>query len=284
MPPYAPGVKLLPLALGVAALGLAWYLLRRRRRALALVSTVFAAGAFVYGSGIVEVPSLEEILTRLGARLGAWTYLLVGAMAYLESAAFVGLVAPGEVAVIFGGFVAGPGRIDPIVLFFIVWFCAAAGDSTGYLLGRRLGRGWALHHGPRFGVTQPRFEAVERFFDRHGGKTIIVGRFIGFVRALAPFIAGASRLPYMRFLGPSIIGTGAWCATFVILGYISGRSLHRAIEIAKKGNIGFFALVVFVGACFAGYKLARNGELRARVRREINKRLGRDFEDLDALR
>lgn len=277
-------MKLLPLALGVAALGLAVYLWRRRRRALTVVAVVFAAGALVYGSGIVEIPSLEEILTRLGARLGAWTYLLVGTMAYLESAAFVGLVAPGEVAVIFGGFVAGQGRIDPIALFFLVWACAAAGDSTGYLLGRRLGRGWALRNGPRFGVTEPRFMAVERFFDRHGGKTIIVGRFIGFVRALAPFIAGASGFPYRRFIGPSIVGTGAWCATFVILGYISGRSLHRAIDLAKKGNLGFIALVVLVAAVFAGYKLARNGELRARVRREINKRLGRDFEDLDALR
>ena len=277
-------MKLLPLALGVAALGLAWYLLRRRRRALAGVAAVFGAGALVYGSGLVHVPSLEEILTRLGARLGAWTYLLVGVMAYLETAAFVGLIAPGEVAVIFGGFVAGQGRIDAIALFFLVWFCAAAGDSTGYLLGRRLGRGWALQHGPRIGVTEPRFEAVERFFNRHGGKTIIIGRFIGFVRAIAPFIAGASRLPYLRFLGASIVGAGAWSATFVLLGYISGRSLHRAIEIAKKGNIGLFAFFVFVAAVVAGYKLARNPQLRARVRRELNKRLGRDFEDLDALR
>jgi undecaprenyl-diphosphatase len=277
-------VKLLPILLAVAALIVAWFLWRRGRRALTVVAIVFAAGAAVYGSGIVEIPSLESILTRLSDRLGAWTYLLVGVMAYLETAAFIGLVAPGEVAVIFGGFVAGQGRINPVALFFIVWFCACAGDSTGYLLGRRLGRGWALHHGPKIGVTEPRFEAVERFFNHHGGKTIIIGRFIGFVRAIAPFIAGASRLPYLRFLGASIIGAGAWSAAFVLLGYIGGRSLHRTIEYAKKGNVGIIAFLVFVAACFAGYKLARNGELRARVRREVKKRLGRDWEDLDALR
>jgi membrane protein DedA with SNARE-associated domain len=277
-------VKLLPLLLAVAALIVAWFLWRRGRRALTAVAVIFAAGAAVYGSGIVEVPSLESILTRLSDRLGAWTYLLVGVMAYLETAAFVGLVAPGEVAVIFGGFVAGQGRIAVIPLFFLVWFCACAGDSTGYLLGRKLGRGWALRHGPKIGVTEPRFEAVERFFNKHGGKTIIIGRFIGFVRAIAPFIAGASRLPYLRFLGASIIGAGAWSAAFVTLGYVGGRSLHRTIEYAKKGNVGIVAFLVFVAACFAGYKLARNAELRARVRREIKKRLGRDWEDLDALR
>ncbi len=277
-------MKVLPLLLAVAALGVAWYFLKRRRRALAVVAAVFGAGAAVYGSGVVEVPSLESILTDLSDSLGAWTYLLVAVMAYLETAAFVGLVAPGEVAVIFGGFVAGQGRINAVALFFLVWFCAAAGDSTGYLLGRRLGRGWALEHGPKIGVTEPRFMAVERFFNHHGGKTIIIGRFIGFVRAIAPFIAGASRLPYLRFLGASIVGAGAWSATFVLLGYISGRSLHRAIEIAKKGNIGIFAFIVFAAAAVAGYKLARNPQLRARVRREVYKRLGRDFEDLDALR
>ena len=112
------------------------------------MAVVFGLGAAVYGSGIIEVPSLESILTRLSDRLGGWTYLLVGVMAYLETAAFVGLVAPGEVAVIFGGFVAGQGRINAVALFFLVWFCAAAGDSTGYLLGRRLGRGWALQAWP----------------------------------------------------------------------------------------------------------------------------------------
>ncbi len=277
-------MKLLPLLLAVAAFVVAWFLWRRGRRALTAVAVVFGLGAAVYGSGIIEVPSLESILTRLSDRLGGWTYLLVGVMAYLETAAFIGLVAPGEVAVIFGGFVAGQGRINAVALFFLVWFCAAAGDSTGYLLGRRLGRGWALKHGPKIGVTEPRFMAVERFFSRHGGKTIIIGRFIGFVRAIAPFIAGASRLPYLRFLGASLIGAGVWSAAFVTLGYVSGRSLHRAIEIAKTGNVGIFAFLVFVALCFAGYKLARNAELRARVRREVNKRLGRDFEDLDALR
>ena len=277
-------MKVLPLLLAVAAFGVAWYFLKRRRRALAVVAAVFGAGAAVYGSGVVDIPSLESILTDLSDSLGAWTYLLVGVLAYLETAAFVGLVAPGEVAVIFGGFVAGQGRINAVALFFLVWFCAAAGDTTGYLLGRRLGRGWALEHGPKIGVTEPRFEAVERFFNRHGGKTIIIGRLIGFVRAIAPFIAGASRLPYLRFLGASIIGAGLWSAAFVLLGYISGRSLHRAIELAKKGNIGIFAFFVLVAAVVAGYKLARNPKLRARVRRELNKRLGRDYEDLDALR
>ena len=127
--------------------------------------------------------------------------------------------------------------------------------------------------------------AVERFFDRHGGKTIIVGRFIGFVRALAPFIAGASRLPYRRFLGPSIVGTGVVVRDLrhprlhLRAGACTGRSRSR-----RRGTSASSRSSSSWPPCFAGYKLARNAELRARVRREVNKRLGRDFEDLDALR
>jgi membrane protein DedA with SNARE-associated domain len=278
-------VKLLPLALAVAAFAAAVVVFRRGRRWSAGALAVFGAGAAVYGSGVVEIPSLESILTDLGDRLGAWTYLLVGTLAFLETSAFVGLIAPGEVAVVFGGFVAGQGKINPVALGLLVWFCAAAGDSAGYLLGRRLGRGWALKQGPRIGVTKERFELVERFFTRHGGKTIVIGRFIGFVRALAPFIAGASRLPYLRFLPASVIGAGLWTAAFVTLGYVSGRSLHRAIEIAKTGNIGIFVLLVLLGLGFGGYRFARRPEFRARVRRELTRLIGREtMDDLDAAR
>ena len=78
----------------------------------------------------------------------------------------------------------------------IVWFSAFLGDTCSYLLGDRLGRDWVVKHGPRLRITPERFEQVEEYFSRHGGKTILIGRFIGLVRALAPFIAGSSGMPY----------------------------------------------------------------------------------------
>ena len=259
-------MKPVPLVLAAGALAGAVVLYRRGHRwsvaGLALAGALLA----VYGSGVIELPSLESILQRLGERLGAWTYLVVGVLAFLETAAFVGLVAPGELAVVFGGFVAGQGKIDPIALWLIVWFCAAAGDSTGYVFGRRLGRGWALRYGEGIGVTRSRFDAVERFFRRHGGKTIIVGRFVGFVRALAPFVAGASRVAYLRFLGASLVGSGAWSAAFVALGYIFWRSLHNALDIAKRGNTGLLAFVALVAVVWGGHRLIRHPEDRKRLR------------------
>jgi membrane protein DedA with SNARE-associated domain len=268
-------VKPVPLVLAAGALAGAVLLLRRGRRWSPLGLAFVAVTLIFYGSGVVELPSLESILERLGARLGAWTYPVVGVLAFLETSAFVGLIAPGELAVVFGGFVAGQGKIDPFVLWLIVWLCAAGGDSTGYLFGRRLGRGWALRYGEGFGVTQERFDAVERFFRRHGGKTIIIGRFIGFVRALAPFVAGASRVPYGRFLAASLVGSAAWSAVFVALGYVFWRSFHRALDIAKQGNIGFLVFAALVALAIFGYRLGRYPESRAELRRRLRELLTR---------
>jgi undecaprenyl-diphosphatase len=116
---------------------------------------------------------------------------------------------------------------------------------------------------------------VERFFQRHGGKTIVIGRFIGFLRAMGPFVAGASRVPYGRFLAASILGSGVWAATFVTLGYVFWRSFDRALEIAKQGNVGIGAVLVLAAVLFGAYRLKKDAELRQRARRWVAEQLGR---------
>ena len=270
---------LLAAAAIVAAGVLAW----KRHWVWTAVAVVAAVALAVYAS--VDVPSVETILTDLGSRLGNWTYLLVGVLAFLETSAFVGLIAPGEVAVVFGGFVAGQGAINAVVLWVIVWFCAAAGDSTGYVLGRKLGRSWALKYGERFGVTAARFDAVERFFQRHGGKTIFIGRFIGFFRSLGPFVAGSARVRYGRFLVASLAGAGLWSAVFVSLGYIFWRSFHRALHYIQQGNTVIGVVVVVAAAGYGLYRLWRSPDARARARKLLGRIIGReDMEDIEALR
>ena len=160
-------------------------------------------------------------------------------MAFLETGAFVGLVAPGETVVIAGGVIAGQGEIELIPLIGLVWVCAVLGDTTSFYIGRRLGRGFLERHGPRVKITHERLEQVEGYFDRHGGKTILIGRFIGLVRALAPFIAGASGLAYRRFLPYSVVGTGLWATVFCVLGYIFWRSFDQVAHIAGQAIFGF---------------------------------------------
>jgi membrane protein DedA with SNARE-associated domain/membrane-associated phospholipid phosphatase len=255
------------------AIGVAIFLAVRRRHvgrtSLALGAAV-VAGLALWGLGVVEPPNLTKLIEDVGRRLGKWTYLLVGALAFLETGAFVGLVAPGESAVLIGGVVAGQGQISIVALIALVWACAVAGDCTSYALGRRLGRGFLERHGPRLKITEARLAHVEDFFHRHGGATILIGRFIGLVRALAPFIAGASRMELRTFLPYDVLGAGLWSALFCLLGYFFWQSLDKVQAYIGRGAAAFAALVVVGLAIRFAVRLRKDRELRARVLRRLD--------------
>jgi undecaprenyl-diphosphatase len=242
----------------VAAILVAAYVVRRwrklsgERKALGILIALALA---VYASGVLaELPDPKKLIGDIAEALGPWTYALVGLLAFLETGAFVGLVAPGETVVIAGGVIAGQGEIQLLPLIGLVWVCAVLGDTTSFYVGRRLGRPFLERHGPRLKITPDRLEQVEGYFDKHGGKTILIGRFIGLVRALAPFIAGSSGLPYRRFLPYSIVGTGLWATTFCVLGYIFWRSFDRVAHYAGQAIFGFGVVVAVIVGIVVGYR------------------------------
>jgi len=140
----------------------------------------------------------------------------------------VGLLVPGESLVLVSGFLASRGFFAVGDLIVVVALGAILGDSLGYELGRRLGRPWLLRVGRWVGLRASHLERSEAFFARYGGPTVLLGRFIGFLRALAPFIAGASRMPYRQFLGYNMLGGILWAVGCVWLGYGLGASWQVA--------------------------------------------------------
>ena len=228
------------------AVALALYLVLRRRahgRGVLVLGALAAAGAGLIGFGVVELPNVEGLIEDAGEKLGKWTYLAVGALAFLETGAFIGLIAPGETTVIVGGLVAGQGQISLLLLIAIVWTCAVLGDVTSYALGRRLGRDFMVRHGGRVKITEERLVQVEDFFERRGGMTILIGRFIGLVRAIAPFIAGASHMPLRKFLPYDVLGAGLWATTFCVLGYVFWRSFDQLTAWVSRGLFAFGLVV-----------------------------------------
>jgi membrane-associated protein len=205
---------------------------------LLALAGVALAGFALTTSGTVQLPDLEKALTDLSETLGTWTYLLVGGLAFLETGAFVGLIAPGETAVVLGGVVAAHGEVDLGLMLGLVWVAAAAGDLASFWLGRRLGRRFLVARGPRIGVTAPRLHRVDEFFDRHGAKAILVGRFVGIIRAVAPFLAGASGMRVRNFLPWSLLGTGLWATTFTLVGYLFSSSFGAATDYVTNGTLG----------------------------------------------
>jgi membrane protein DedA with SNARE-associated domain len=253
-----PGPLILA-ALTAGALALRWRRLPAHTRALAAVAVIALA---VWGSGVIHPPNLEHVARDIGATLGYYTYAVVGVFAFLETGAGIGLIAPGELAVVIGGVTAGQGHTDLFVLIGVVWVCALAGDLTSYVLGRRLGRGFMLRHGPALKLTPQRLEQVEGFLRRHGGKTIILGRFVGLVRAVAPFAAGSMNMPARRFVPAVFVAAGVWAAAFTTLGYVFWQSFDQAAELAKQGTFVLVALVVVVALLVAAYRYLRTPEQR----------------------
>ena len=260
--------------LAAAAVLAGWLVARRHKqqRWFQIAELVVIAVALLIGVGVIKLPNFEKVLEDVGQALGPWTYLVVGVLAFLETGAFLGFVAPGETAVIVGGLVAGQGQISLLALIAIVWVCCLLGDLTSYELGKRKGRTWLLKYGERLKITEDRLDQVERLLERRGAVMIIVGRFLGFVRPLSPFIAGASRMPLRRFLPYDVLAAGAWAITFCTLGFIFWRSIDKLTTYVSRGLFAFGTLVVVVAAIVALVHLRRSPEARARVRDWIDAR------------
>ncbi len=240
--------KLIALA-GLAVAGLALFLLYRR---------------------FFPEFDLQQLLDDFANLLGDWTYLIVGLLAFLETGAFVGLLVPGETAMIVGGAVAGLGVINLYLLVAIAWSMAFLGDSFSFMLGRKLGRGFVLRHGSKVGVTRERFEGVEQYFERHGGKTVLIGRFVGIVRALAPFVAGTSGMSYRGFVPYSILGSGLQVTSNIILGYVFARSIDSAAEYAGLAAVILGTVIAVAVTSVVSFRFFRVPENRVATVRWID--------------
>jgi undecaprenyl-diphosphatase len=253
----------------VAAVAIAALAVWKRRRLgfeKTAIAIVVALALIVWGSGLLSaLPNPEKAIESIAKTLGPWTYALVGVMAFLETGAFVGLIAPGEFTIIVGGVVAGQGEIDIVPLIGLAWLCCILGDTASFFIGRKLGRAFMVKHGPKVRISEETLEKVEKYFDRHGGKTVLIGRFIGLVRAVAPFVAGSSGMSYRTFLPFSVLGTGLWATTFSLLGFFFYRSFHKVANVAGQVTLAFGALVAIVVGCVWAYRRLREEENRRRL-------------------
>ncbi|HTU14607.1 MAG TPA: bifunctional DedA family/phosphatase PAP2 family protein [Solirubrobacterales bacterium] len=209
-------------------------------KGLALAGLAVAAAViFVLYRKFFPHFDLQQLLDDFANLLGAWTYVVIAVLSFLETGAFVGLLVPGETALLVGGAVAGQGVINLYLLIAIAWICAVLGDSVSFYLGHRLGREFIIKHGSRVGITPERYHQVEVYFEKHGGKTVLIGRFLGLIRALSPFVAGSSGMRYRAFIPYSVLGSGLQVTLHIMAGYLFARSIDAAAEY-----VGLVALIV----------------------------------------
>ena len=149
---------------------------------------------------------------------------------------------------------------------------AILGDNLGYWIGRRFGRGFLERHGRKLFVTPERLEATERFYRRHGGKTVFLARFIPVVRSLGFIVAGVSKMPWRRFLIYDVAGATIWGIGHTLIGYALGESYERLQRYATPFGFGLLAVLLLL---IGGSKLLA---ARRRVREELEAEVEHDLE------
>lgn len=183
-------------------------------------------------------------LLDLFARYGYWV-VFVGVM--LENA---GLPVPGETVLLAGGALAHFGRLSFGWVVVLAMCGAILGDNLGFLVGRRGGRGLAERHGWRVGLTPARLQLFDRFFERHGARTVFIARFITGLRVFGAVLAGASGLRWPKFLFYNATGAIVWALAIASAGYALAHSWDTLERwVGHSGLIGLVvaAIVVTVG-------------------------------------
>jgi membrane protein DedA with SNARE-associated domain/membrane-associated phospholipid phosphatase len=190
----------------------------------------------------------------------------------LEASAFVGILFPGEIAVILGGVLAFQGRIGLAAAIGAAVSGAVVGDSVGYGVGKRWGRPMLEASVGRLRlVSSQHLDRAERFLVQHGGKAVLLGRWTAALRVLIPGLAGMSRINYRSFLLYNLVGGGLWATAFVLVGYVAGEGWRTVESVAKQASLVLLVLVLIVGAVvlLARWVVEHPERVRAAVDRQL---------------
>ncbi len=178
--------------------------------------------------------------------LGHWGYLIIFLAAFLESAAFMGFLVPGETIVVLSGFLSFQGYLKLGDCISIIILGAVLGDTVGYRIGKAIGRDYFERHGRLLFLKEKHIKKADEYFEKHGGKTVFLGRFTSFLRAIAPFAAGMSKMPYGRFLIYNISGGILWAMTFTLLGYFFGQSWELVEKWSGRAGLFIFFIILII--------------------------------------
>ncbi len=164
---------------------------------------------------------VDRHLLGLIGQYGLWVYGILFLIVFVETGVVVMPFLPGDSLLFAAGALAGVGSLDPLVLGASLFVAAVLGDSCNYYVGSRIGA--AVYARDSRWIRRDHLDRAREFFERHGGKSVVIARFAPFLRTFVPFVAGASHMSYARFLMFNILGALFWVGGFVGLGYFFGN-------------------------------------------------------------
>ncbi len=202
---------------------------------------------------------LDTHLAELIKQYGTWTYVILFTIIFCETGLVIFPLLPGDSLLFAAGAFAAIGAFDPILLGALLIVAAIAGDTVNYWIGSRIGER-AFSGEYRF-LKREYLDRTRGFYARHGGKTIIMARFVPIVRTFAPFVAGVGEMNYGRFILYNVSGAVIWVVLLVGAGYFFGNIefVKKNFELVIFGIIGVSVLPIVIEMVKA--KLSRNKEV-----------------------
>ncbi|MCI0911873.1 DedA family protein [Pseudomonas putida] len=189
---------------------------------------------------------LDAYLDLLVTNYGPWIYAILFTVIFCETGLVVMPFLPGDSLLFIAGAVAAGGGMDPVLLAGLLMAAAIMGDSTNYVIGRTVGE--RLFNKPNSKIFRRDYlQRTHEFYERHGGKTVTLARFLPILRTFAPFVAGIAHMHYPRFLAFSVAGSLLWVGGLVTLGYFFGNVpfIKQHLSLMVVGII-FLSLVPMV--------------------------------------
>ena len=165
---------------------------------------------------------LDVQLAQLLAAYGSWVYAILFLVIFAETGLVILPFLPGDSLLFIVGAFAAKGDLQPALVLGLLWSAAVLGDNCNYFIGRFFGH--RLFNNPNSRLfRQDRLQETHAFYERHGGKTLIVARFVPIIRTFAPFVAGLGEMLYLRFLAFSVCGGLLWVGSLLLAGYVFGN-------------------------------------------------------------
>jgi len=211
-----------------------------------------------------SVQHLPGILHHLEPVLDHYGYLAVAGFVLLED---FGVPVPGETILILGAVYAGTGRLNIVAVGVIATVAAIVGDNIGFALGHFGGRPLIERFGRYVFLTPERLDKATGFFERHGGKVVIVARFLEGLRQANGWIAGISAMHWLRFLAFNALGAALWVAVWASVGYLSGSHITTIYNDAKRYEI---YLAIAIGVLLVAYIARRVWRHRHQHQRTVD--------------
>ncbi|HEY5584378.1 MAG TPA: DedA family protein [Ruminiclostridium sp.] len=168
------------------------------------------------------VMHLDTNLTQLARDFGIWTYLILFIVIFCETGLVVTPFLPGDSLIFLVGALAASGELNFPVILAVLMFAAVLGDSCNYEIGKFFGAKLFYKENVKF-LNKEYLIKTHSFYEKHGGKTIIIARFIPIIRTFAPFVAGMGSMSYARFISYNIVGGISWVALFSFGGFFFGN-------------------------------------------------------------